>query len=338
MHLTINRYDHKSMSEPRVWWRPPGSGSGEIYTMEMSDSGTSCFRFTPFKSSDIYPSIEMRGHVVIGKTPKPGTLEVVTPYDKSSTIKSEHLAAVNEALSEISTHRLDKVVVARVLAIETSASPEATFELKCKEHPDAFVYLIDHPSCGIWCGATPELLVASSDNRIETVSLAGTRVAINGNKTNAWTDKERDEQNQVTEFIKSVLESHGAKEMSIEPRSDRKYGDLVHLETRFRCSIKGDILELAADLHPTPAVGGRPLKLACEFIRANERLDRAYYSGYLGVETASGSAYYVNLRAAQWMIGGVRLFAGGGIVEGSIPEDEWMETEAKIEAIKTTLA
>jgi isochorismate synthase EntC len=38
------------------------------------------------------------------------------------------------------------------------------------------------------------------------------------------------------------------------------------------------------------------------------------------------------------MIGGVRLFAGGGIVEGSEPEAEWMETEAKIEAIEATLA
>jgi isochorismate synthase EntC len=38
------------------------------------------------------------------------------------------------------------------------------------------------------------------------------------------------------------------------------------------------------------------------------------------------------------MVGGVRLFAGGGIVEGSIPEEEWMETEAKIDAIKATLA
>ncbi|PCJ82384.1 MAG: hypothetical protein COA49_02515 [Bacteroidetes bacterium] len=326
------------MSEPRVWWRPPGSGSDEIYTMEMSDSGTSCFRFTPFKTSDIYPSIEMRGHVVIGELPIPGTLEVTTPFDSSSTDKSEHILSVNEALREISNNKLDKVVVARVLALETSASPEATFALKCKAHPDAFVYLIDHPSCGVWCGASPELLIAASDNRVETVSLAGTRFAVNGNAIEPWSDKERDEQNQVTEFIKSVLENHGANEMSIEPRSDRRYGNLVHLETRFRCSIKGNILNLASDLHPTPAVGGRPLKAACDFIKSNERIDRAYYSGYLGVETASGSAYYVNLRAAMWMIGGVRLFAGGGIVDGSVAEDEWMETEAKIEAIKTSLA
>ena len=33
-----------------------------------------------------------------------------------------------------------------------------------------------------------------------------------------------------------------------------------------------------------------------------------------------------------------KAFAGGGIVEGSEPEAEWMETEAKIDAIMATLA
>jgi isochorismate synthase len=323
------------MSESRVWWSPPGST--EIYTIEPSNSGTSCFHFTPFKKSETYPTIEIRGHVLASTAPIPGIIKVTTPFDPSSTDQTEHLRAVSLALSEISDGKLDKVVVARVKSMASDCTPEATFKLKCQKHPDAFVYLIKHPECGVWCGATPELLISASDNRIETVSLAGTRV-INGKAFDEWTDKERSEQSQVTEYIKSVLEDHGASDMSIEPRNDRRYGNLLHLETRFRCYIKGDISILASDLHPTPAVGGRPLLAACDFINSHERIDRAFYSGFLGVETASGSAYYVNLRAAQWMVGGVRLFAGGGIVEGSVPEEEWMETEAKIDAIKATLA
>ncbi|MAU76766.1 MAG: hypothetical protein CL831_07850 [Crocinitomicaceae bacterium] len=335
MHLKINSDDHKGMSESNVWWSPPGTP--EIYTIEPSESGTSCFRFTPFEKSKHYPIVEIRGHVLASSAPLPGNIVVKTPFDRSSTNKTEHLAAVACAISEIEAGHLDKVVVARVKSMESDGSPEATFKLKCQKHPDAFVYLIDHPECGVWCGATPELLISASDNRIETVSLAGTRVT-NGKAFDAWTEKERNEQSQVTEYIKSVLENHGATDMHIEPRHDRQYGNLLHLETRFSCAIKGDISEIAKDLHPTPAVGGRPLLEACKFIKANERIDRAFYAGFLGVETASGSAYYVNLRTSQWMIGGVRLFAGGGIVEGSEPEAEWMETEAKIDAIMATLA
>tara|TARA_B100000780_G_scaffold277684_1_gene249002 strand:- start:9044 stop:10015 length:972 start_codon:yes stop_codon:yes gene_type:complete len=322
--------------EARVWWSPPGSE--DVYTLEPSCSGTSCFRFTPFSISDKHPSIEMKGHVIHSAPPARGTIAVTTPFDRFSTAQNDHMNAVSKAIDLIENGVLDKVVVARIKSVTSDASPEATFKLKCEKHPDAFVYLIDHPSCGVWCGATPELLIASSDNRVETVSLAGTRVLLKGDATNDWTAKEKHEQAQVTEYIQSVLENYGASEMSIEPRADRKYGNLIHLETRFRCSIKGDIQHLASTLHPTPAVGGRPLKEACDFIALHEQFSRAYYSGYLGVETASGSAYYVNLRAAQWMVGGIRIYAGGGIVEGSIPQDEWLETEAKIKAIEATFA
>jgi isochorismate synthase EntC len=37
------------------------------------------------------------------------------------------------------------------------------------------------------------------------------------------------------------------------------------------------------------------------------------------------------------MDGGVRLYAGGGIVEGSDIAEEWEETEDKIKAIQATL-
>ena len=336
MHLENHSNDYHTMMSPRVWWSPPGSD--EVYTLEPSTSGTSSFRFIPFSRAEDISSIEIKGHVISAKTPAPGSITVTSPFENISTEKTSHINSVEKAIFKIAQGTLDKVVVARVKTVKSKATPEATFKLKCEKHPDAFVYLINHPSCGVWCGATPELLVASSDNRIETVSLAGTRVLVNGDLTNVWTDKERDEQSQVTDYIKSVLEDNGASEMSIEPRADRRYGNLLHLETRFRCSIKGDVQKLASDLHPTPAVGGRPLKAACDFIKSNEQFSRGYYSGYLGVETASGSAYYVNLRAAKWLVGGVQLYAGGGIVEGSIPQDEWAETEAKIKAIEATFA
>ncbi|MBT6174856.1 MAG: hypothetical protein HOH96_04795, partial [Flavobacteriales bacterium] len=197
----------------RVWWSPPGSD--EVYTIEPSQGGTSCFRFTPFSSSDKHPSIEIKGHVISSEAPIPGTITVTKPFDNFSTDKASHLNSVTKAISQISDGTLEKVVVARIKSIISDSTPEVTFKLKCKKHQDAFVYLIDHPSCGVWCGASPELLVASSDNRVETVSLAGTRIIVNGNSTNDWTTKERHEQSQVTDYIKSILEDYGASEMSI---------------------------------------------------------------------------------------------------------------------------
>ena len=322
------------MNTAKVWWKPPESS--DVYSIEKSESGTSCFRFEPFKSSHDYPSIELRGHVVKSKMPKEGMIDIKTEYSSDSTSMDEHFRAVESAIDKIENEELDKVVVSRVKCMSMKCTPEASFVRKCKAHPDAFVYLLAHPGCGIWCGATPELLVSASDNRIETVSLAGTRT-IEKIETSPWTTKEHVEQGFVTDYIENILEKQGAKDLRIEPRAELRYGNLIHLETRLRCSLKGSLSELAEELHPTPAVGGRPMKVACEFISENERIDREYFAGYLGVKTASGSAYYVNLRCAKWMKGGVKIFAGGGIVSGSDVTEEWEETEAKLAAILETI-
>ena len=322
------------MNNPRIWWRPPGAQ--DVYTMEASDSGTSCFRFVPFKLNGDFPSIEWRGHVVKAGFPEKGTIVADEIFENKSTSRDEHRSGVQKALALIEERELDKVVVSRVKSIEGSFAVEDAFKNKCQTHKDAFVYLLEHPSIGVWCGATPELLVAASDNRIETVSLAGTRTK-ESIETNPWNSKEYDEQGLVTDYIKNILEDHGATDLRIEPREDLVYGELIHLETRFRCSMTGSIVDLANDLHPTPAVGGRPLKNACDFITHNELFSREYFTGYLGVESASGSAFYVNLRCAKWQNGGVQLFAGGGIVEGSDIDSEWEETEAKLKAIQSTI-
>ena len=68
------------------------------------------------------------------------------------------------------------------------------------------------------------------------------------------------------------------------------------------------------------------------FIRNQEQHNRTYYAGFLGWTSPMGCAYYVNLRCAHWAKNGVVLYAGGGIVEGSVPEDEWLETEAKLQS------
>lgn len=319
------------MHKERVWWRPPGSNS--VYSIEASASGTSCFRFEPFSCSEsASQTIELRGHAVKSDFPQPGTIAITSPFKDISTSQDQHSSAVKHALELIKSGELEKVVVSRVKSIEHQAAPETAFKSKCKAHPDAFVYLIEHPTCGVWCGATPELLVSVSDNRLETVSLAGTRT-LDQIATSPWTSKEYAEQELVTDYIKDILENQGATDLRIEPRDNLNYGNLVHLETRFHGTIKGDIDQLAKNLHPTPAVGGRPLEKACSFISEHEGYDRQYFTGYLGVETASGGAYYVNLRCAKWLKGGINLYAGGGIVEGSDIVEEWKETEAKICAI-----
>ena len=270
-----------------------------------------------------------KGHAILADPPEEGTLPHVGSEGAVETPRDAHEANVKEALNSISEGHLDKVVVSRTKLLPRATAPEVVFKRLCEMHPRALVYLMHHPVEGTWCGATPELLLRAQQRDVDTVSLAGTRR--NGSQV-AWTSKEQQEQQVVTDHIVDVLTSQGAQDISLSGPHDKQYGDLVHLETRISARVDGDLHHLAKALHPTPAVCGRPVDKAAAFIRSQEQHNRTYYAGFLGWSSPMGCAYYVNLRCAHWANNGIVLFAGGGIVKGSVPEDEWLETEAKLQS------
>ena len=94
------------MSSPKVWWRPPGAN--DVYTMEASDSGTSCFRFVPFKLNGNFSSIELKGHVVVAEFPEKGAIETDEKHEEISTSRDEHRQAVRNALDLIESGDLEK--------------------------------------------------------------------------------------------------------------------------------------------------------------------------------------------------------------------------------------
>ena len=314
-------------TEPRLWWRPPGHH--EVFTLIPDGSGTSTFHFAPFDPLQGAPEMTWKGHAVRTEAPKAGALPHGLTSEVKSTTKEDHVANVRDALAAIESGELDKVVVSRAQVLDESAAPEVVFQRLCHMHPRALVYLMHHPAEGTWCGATPELLLRAQQHDVDTVSLAGTRR--DGSEA-AWTDKERQEQQVVTDHILDVLKTCGATDVTLNGPHDKRYGALVHLETRISAHFDGDLHPLAKALHPTPAVCGRPVEKAAAFIRSKEQHNRTYYAGFLGWSSPLGCAYYVNLRCAHWAGNGVILFAGGGIVAGSVPDAEWSETEAKLQS------
>jgi len=94
------------------------------------------------------------------------------------------------------------------------------------------------------------------------------------------------------------------------------------------------ILDIMADLHPTPAVGGFPHHAALEAIRNTEKLDRGWYSAPLGWIGASGHGEFaVALRSGLIDGSKARLFAGCGIVADSDPQTEFAESCLKFQVM-----
>ena len=80
-------------------------------------------------------------------------------------------------------------------------------------------------------------------------------------------------------------------------------------------------VELAALLHPTPAVGGEPLATSPSgLIDELEGIDRGWYAGPVGwMDAAEDGEFCVGLRSALLRDRTAHLFAGAGIVADSDP-------------------
>ena len=76
-------------------------------------------------------------------------------------------------------------------------------------------------------------------------------------------------------------------------------------------------LELAARIHPTPAVGGNPTAAAVRYLQAVEGFDRGRYAGPVGwVDARGDGAWAIGIRSAEVDGAHASIFAGNGVVKG----------------------
>ncbi|HEX2687512.1 MAG TPA: chorismate-binding protein, partial [Kofleriaceae bacterium] len=139
----------------------------------------------------------------------------------------------------------------------------------------------------------------------------------------------------VVQAIRAALEGWAEVEAPAEP-AVRALRHVVHLHTPFRARLREPrhVLELAARLHPTPAVGGTPREIAIDWIRTREPVARGWYAAPVGWFDLDGNGELaVAIRSGVLAGNRAHLWAGAGIVAGSDPERELAETELKLRAM-----
>ncbi|WP_111682885.1 chorismate-binding protein [Winogradskyella tangerina] len=332
----------------------------ELHTTEnFTESG---FVFSPFdlsQKSVLLPeancdhfTLEV-SNINIEEDFKPTTID--------NTDAQFHLDLVSKGITAIKDGDLDKVVLSRKVDISSKTDhPITVFKRLFNTYKKAMVYCWYHPKVGLWLGATPELLFKVEGNRLTMISLAGTKPYSTRNQI-AWTEKEYEEQQIVTDYIVDQISSYTHQVNTTEVETVRA-GNLLHLKTYIIGLIKEgcSLRSIIEALHPTPAVCGFPKAPAKDFILNNEGYDRQYYTGFLGelnlkqtktrntnrrnVENnAYGlvrtySNFYVNLRCMQITNDKESIYVGGGITKDSNPEKEWEETVNKTKTILNVLS
>jgi isochorismate synthase len=241
----------------------------------------------------------------------------------------EYYLQAHQLLNGINLMQLGKAVFSRVkqVAFDTSKCIDLFHQL-CEDYPKACVYLISSEIFGTWIGASPELLLESHRDHLFTMSLAGTKAT--ADQAFEWGEKEKIEQDLVTQFIEKQLIHSEVSNIEITKPYEVQAGPVSHLRSDISADLNGkNAWEIAMNLHPTPAVSGLPRDEAMRLISNVEYHKRELYAGIFGYTSPDKTKVYVNLRCAQFQENKAYLYLGGGFTPQSIPENEWMETENK---------
>jgi isochorismate synthase len=259
-----------------------------------------------------------------------------------------YLELVARARGAVRAGELDKVVVARRadVAIAPADRTEAIAEL---------LGSLDraYPSCTVLCrasdrgaehgvliAASPERLVRVSGERVATAALAGTAPADRAAALFS-SSKLQLEHELTSRHIAAALESAGCIAVEVAPQRLRRLGDLAHLETTIAGGrpAGAHLFDLAAALHPTPAVAGIPTAAACRFIDRHEAMARGWYAGPVGwLDRRGDGELAVALRVGLVARDHIHLYAGAGIVGESVPAEELAETTLKLGALGRRLS
>lgn len=312
-------------------------------------NGKRGFVIAPFEVKDDQPILLIRPDVmkeipVDGKNGK--TVREYSVADYSQSTRSTYAIDFANYHSQLEQGTFRKIVLARCATEELSEviPPIELFYKACDLYPRMFISLVSTSKSGVWLTATPEILLEGKGNEWRTIALAGTMKLEGENlqsegENSTWSTKNIQEQRIVATYITECLEQYTSDFHEEGPRTVRA-ANLVHLRSDFTFSLQDNrhIGNLLNTLHPTPAVCGLPKKDSFDFIIRNEHTPRRYYSGFIGMLDPDGETHlYVSLRCMNIEGNRYHLYAGGGLLKDSVLEQEWQETEAKMQTMRGVL-
>src|SRR6478735_5266173 len=288
-----------------------------------------------------------------GAVVRPLPLAAGATLHTGSLSEEAWMDAVAAGVAEIRTGALEKLVLARDVVATIPAGVHAADVLRelAARYRECWTYGVD----GL-VGATPEMLIQVEGRTAQARVLAGTldRRDAHGEdgppmdyatRVLAGSEKQRHEHEIAIQSLTRQLAPFSEAMNAHDEPFILELPNVWHLASDVKAElteVEGHVptcLALINALHPTAAVCGTPTLVAGELIRELEHRDRGPYAGPVGWLDAAGNGEWgIALRGAVIESPHtVRLYAGCGVVDGSVPETELAETWAKFRPMLESL-
>lgn len=215
------------------------------------------------------------------------------------------------------------------------------YEVIRQVEPTTHLFFLDFEEHGQVCGASPEILGSKRGKDLTYSPIAGTRYrGQNETEDKANFEELRTDPKENAEH--DMLVDLGRNDLGkiCEPKSIKiekeKYGrffaNVMHLVSDITGQMRSefDAVDFFKAIHPAGTLTGAPKIRAIDLIREFEQLDRNLYGGAVGYFSADGDMEFcIAIRSFFLKDKVARFRTGAGVVQDSIPEQEWLEVHNK---------
>ena len=260
----------------------------------------------------------------------------------------EYSNIVNKAKKLIHDGDIFQVVLSRKFEFENSGDNLTLYKTLRKLNPSPYMYHLKQGSKTI-IGASPEMLVRITDDKVETFPIAGTRKITDDEEKNKQLadellhdEKELAEHTMLVDLGRNDI-GRVCKYGSVHPESlmqIKRFSHVQHIVTHIvgKLAPNNDMFDAFKAVFPAGTVSGAPKVRAMEIIDELETGARGPYAGAVGYFSFNGCCDFA-IAIRSIFIDGKRGFvqSGAGIVADSVPEHEFKEIEFKAGAMLQAL-
>ena len=260
----------------------------------------------------------------------------------SSWSKDGYEDAVLKIKDHIKEGDIFQAVLSQRFTVQTKQDSLSVYRALRHINPSPYMFYFNYGDYKL-IGSSPEILVKSTSGKAILRPIAGTRLRTFENEDELIKDLKADEK-EVAEHI--MLVDLGRNDLGRVCHFDtikindlmtiERYSHVLHMVTNVEGTLKSNVspIDLFKATFPAGTVSGAPKIKAIEIINGLEPIARDAYSGSVGYFSFDGDCdFCISIRTIIQNDDGYHVQAGAGIVNDSIPENEYNETKNKAQGI-----
>jgi len=260
----------------------------------------------------------------------------------------EYSSIVNKAKKLIHDGDIFQVVLSRKFSFDVTGDNLTLYKTLRKLNPSPYMYHLKQGEKTI-IGASPEMLVRITGDKVETFPIAGTRKITDDEEKNKQLanelitdEKELAEHTMLVDLGRNDI-GRVCKYGTVHPESlmqIKRFSHVQHIVSHVVGNLapENDMFDAFQAVFPAGTVSGAPKVRAMEIIDELESESRGPYAGAVGYFSYNGCCDFA-IAIRSIFINGNKGFvqSGAGIVSDSIAKNEFKETEHKAGAMLQAL-